>query len=88
VNHLASEYVRGEAHTNTAEGYFSQLKRSIDGTHHHVSDRHLWRYLGEFDFRYNTRRMKDGERTKKAIRQTTGKRLTYRAPVAKDKSDV
>lgn len=80
VDHGAGEYVRGDAYTNTAEGYFSQLKRSVDGTHHHVSDRHLPRYLGEFDFRYNTRKMKDGERTKKAIQQTTGKRLTYREP--------
>ena len=56
VDHSLGEYVRGDAHINTAEGYFSQLKRSIDGTHHHVSEQHLHRYLGEFDFRYNTRR--------------------------------
>ena len=54
---------RGIVHTNTAEGYFSQLKRSIDGTHHHVSERHLDRYLAEFDYRYTMRKMKDGERT-------------------------
>lgn len=77
VNHTAGEYVRRNAHTNTAEGYFSQLKRSIDGTHHHVSEPHLHRYLGEFDFRYNTRKMGDGERMIKAIEQTTGKRLEY-----------
>lgn len=51
VDHGAGEYVRGDAHVNTAEGYFSQLKRSIDGTHHHVSERHLDRYLAEFDYR-------------------------------------
>jgi len=83
VNHGAGEYVRGDVYTNTAEGYFSQLKRSIDGTHHHVSERHLGRYLGEFDFRYNTRKMKDGERTKQAIEQTAGRRLTYREPTEK-----
>ncbi len=77
VNHLAGEYVRGNAHTNTVEGYFSQLKRSIDGTHHHVTPEHLHRYVGEFDFRYNTRKISDSERTVRAIQQTTGKRLTY-----------
>jgi len=54
VEYGKGEYVRGKAHINTAEGYFSQLKRSIDGTHHHVSAHHLHRYLGEFDYRYNT----------------------------------
>jgi transposase-like protein len=77
VNHLKGEFVRDDAHTNTAEGFFSQLKRSIDGTHHHVSTAHLHRYLGEFDFRYNTRSLKDGERTMQAIRRTAGKRLRY-----------
>lgn len=57
VNHGEGEYSRGAVHTNTAEGYFSQLKRSIDGTHHHVSERHLDRYLAEFDYRYTTRKM-------------------------------
>ncbi len=55
VNHGIGEYVRGEAHTNTVEGYFSILKRGIMGTYHHVSGKHLKRYLGEFDFRYNER---------------------------------
>ncbi len=55
VNHSADEYVRlgGFIHTNTAEGFFSILKRGIYGTYHHVSEAHLGRYLGEFDFRYN-----------------------------------
>ena len=78
--HEVVEYVRGDAYTNTVEGYFSQLKRSIDGTHHHVSEQHLDRYLGEFDFRYNTRKMEDGERTMLALRKTEGKRLYYHAP--------
>ena len=55
VNHGIEEYVRGEAHTNTVEGYFSILKRGIYGVYHHVSQQHLKRYLGEFDFRYNER---------------------------------
>jgi len=78
VDHGTGEYVRGDAHTNTAEGYFSQFKRSLDGTHHHVSAKHLHRYTGEFDFRYNSREMTDGERTVLAIGQTAGKRLRYR----------
>jgi transposase-like protein len=53
VNHGIGEYVRGEAHTNTVEGYFAILKRGITGTYHHVSQQHLKRYLAEFDFRYN-----------------------------------
>lgn len=81
VEHGKGEYVRGRAHINTAEGYFSQLKRSIDGTHHHVSAYHLHRYVGEFDYRYNTRKFTDSERTQQAIRMTTGKRLTYRQPI-------
>ncbi len=55
VNHGADEYVRGDAHTNTIEGFFSIMKRGIIGTYHHVSEAHLHRYLAEFDFRYNTR---------------------------------
>lgn len=80
VDHGKDEYVRGDVYTNTVEGYFSQLKRSIDGTHHSVSERHLPRYLGEFDYRYNTRKMVDGERTERAIQQTAGKRLRYKEP--------
>lgn len=77
VNHSQEEYARGANHVNTAEGFFSQLKRSIDGTHHFVSRRHLSRYLAEFDYRYNTRKLNDGERMKRTIRQTKGKRLMY-----------
>src|SRR6201987_1571088 len=54
-SHSLGEYVRGGAHTNTIEGYFSILKRGINGTYHHVSQQHLRRYLAEFDFRYNER---------------------------------
>ena len=55
VNHSIKEYVRGDAHTNTVEGYFSIFKRGIYGVYHHVSEQHLKRYLCEFDFRYNER---------------------------------
>jgi len=77
VNHFASEYARGDVSTNAAEGYFSQLKRSIDGTHHAVSRVHLHRYLGEFDYRYTTRKMNDSQRMR-LLMETTGRRLTYR----------
>lgn len=77
VDHGAGEYVRGNAHINTAEGYFSQLKRSLSGTYHHVSEKHLDRYLAEFDYRYSTRKAKDGERTQATMQKTRGKRLAY-----------
>jgi transposase-like protein len=79
VNHL-DEYVRGDAHTNTAENFFSILKRGIDGVYHHVSVAHLPRYLAEFDLRDNNRTangVNDAERTRKALSQTGGKRLRY-----------
>jgi transposase-like protein len=78
VNHSIGEYVRGEAHTNTIENYFSILKRGIVGVYHHVSQQHLKRYLGEFDFRYNYRHVSDAERADLAIKGAAGKRITYR----------
>lgn len=81
VVHSANEYVRGDAHTNTFEGYFSILKRSIYGVYQHVSEDHLKRYLAEFDFRYIERLalgINDMERTRKALAGIVGKRLTYR----------
>lgn len=84
VNHGIEEYVRGDAHTNTIEGYFSILKRGINGVYHHVSAQHLKRYLGEFDFRYNERTalgVEDVERATKAVKGVVGKRLTYKQPV-------
>lgn len=65
-------------HTNTVEGFFSLLKRGVTGTFHHVSKQHLHRYLSEFDFRYNARKISDGDRAELAIKGTTGKRLKYR----------
>lgn len=81
VNHSIGEYVRGDIHTNTAEGYFSVFKRGIYGTYHHVSQQHLKRYLAEFDFRYNERAklgIEDQERTTRALRGIIGKRLMYK----------
>ena len=82
VNHKAKEYVRYEdglcITTNTIEGYFSILKRGINGVYHQVGKRHLHRYLSEFDFRYNSRKEKDGDRTLMALKSTGGKRLMLR----------
>ena len=82
VNHSAEEYVRATFwHTNTAENYFSILKRGITGVYHHVSPAHLHRYAAEFDFRYNNRiglGVDDNERMNAALRGIVGKRLTYR----------
>jgi transposase-like protein len=81
VIHGIDEYVRGDCHTNTVEGYFSILKRGIVGTYHHVSEAHLKRYLAEFIFRYNERSalgVNDAMRADKALQGSSGKRLTYR----------
>jgi hypothetical protein len=81
VTHSINEYVRGDAHTNTVEGYFSIFKRGIYGVYHHVSQEHLKRYLCEFDFRYNYRvalGFTDMQRTEIAAAGIYGKRLTYR----------
>ena len=64
--------------TNQAETYFSQLKRSLDGTHHHVSVEHLPRYLAEFDFRYTSCKDTDTERMGKLVGRVAGRRLKYR----------
>jgi hypothetical protein len=78
VNHKAGEYVRKGVSTNLAEGYFSQLKRSIDGTHRHVSVEHLPRYLAEFDFRYSTCHNTDAGRLRLLMRGAEGRRLSYK----------
>ncbi len=80
VNHGAGEYVNGDAHTNTAEGFFSILKRGINGVYHHVSEQHLERYLVEFGFRYDNRKVEDAVRASIALEHTKGKRLTYKVP--------
>jgi transposase-like protein len=77
VNHNIGEYVRGDVSTNQAESYFSQLKRSLDGTFHHISREHLPRYLAEFDYRYSTRFLSDEQRTMRTLLQTGGRRLMY-----------
>jgi transposase-like protein len=84
VEHTANEYVRdGYIHTNTVEGYYSIFKRGMKGIYQHCSEKHLHRYLAEFDFRYSNRvrlGVDDTARTRKALQGVTGKRLTYRYP--------
>jgi transposase-like protein len=83
VNHKAEEYVRGDVHTNTIEGYFSIFKRGMKGIYQHCSEKHLHRYLAEYDFRYNTRMalgFNDLMRAEQAAKGIVGKRLTYRRP--------
>lgn len=86
VNHTASEYVDPEdatINTQTVEGYFSILKRGMKGVYQHCAEKHLHRYLAEFDFRYNHRvklGIDDGERALRALAGAKGRRLTYRQP--------
>jgi transposase-like protein len=86
VKHSAEEYVRGDVHTNTVEGFYSIFKRGMIGIYQHCNERHLHRYAAEFDFRYNTRTalgFDDEQRTEAAVRGIIGKRLTYRTTRSK-----
>jgi transposase-like protein len=81
VMHSAGEYVRGDVHINTAEGSFSIFKRGMKGIYQHCAEKHLHRYLSEFDFRYNNRialGVDDETRAENMLRGVKGKRLTYR----------
>jgi transposase-like protein len=80
VNHSADEYTRlgGFIHVNTAECRFSLMKRAVFGTHHSISEAHLSRYLAEWDYKWNTRKITDGERAALIAKGIEGKRLTYR----------
>lgn len=81
VNHSNKEYVRGDIHSNTIEGFFSIVKRGLNGIYHNVSKQHLHRYMSEFEFRYNYRELEDGDRAIKAIKMAEGKRLKYKESV-------
>jgi transposase-like protein len=81
VNHSQKEYARGSVTTNTVEGFFGIFKRGMKGVYQHCGEKHLQRYLVEFDFRYSNRKalgIEDAERTEIAIKGAAGKRLTYR----------
>lgn len=82
VNHSSGEYARASdgACTNTVESHFALIKRGVYGTFHHVSKKHLQRYCDEFAFRWNHRKVTDGERTLAALEAVSGKRLMYRQP--------
>ncbi len=83
VNHAIDEYARGNVHSNTVEGYFSIFKRGMKGVYQHCSEKHLHRYLAEFDFRYSHRvalGVNDAARAEKALGDIGGKRLYYRQP--------
>ena len=86
VNHKKEQYTKrgkdgGKVTTNTVESSFALLKRGIVGAFHHVSKKHLHRYCAEFDFRWNHRAVKDGERFESALSRTQGKRLQYKEPI-------
>jgi transposase-like protein len=81
VHHARGEYARGIVHSNTIESYFSVFKRGMKGVYQHCSEKHLHRYLAEFDFRYNHRvalDIHDDERPSRMVEGAKGKRLTYR----------
>lgn len=82
VKHSLQEYARGDVNTNTVEGFFSLLKRGINGIYHHVGKGHLGRYVDEFVFRYDHRKVTDGERAALAVLGAEGKRLTFKQPAA------
>jgi transposase-like protein len=82
VNHGNGEYTRGDAYTNSVESYFALLKRGVHGIFHHVSKTHLHRYCDEFSFRWNYRKVDDGERMIEAVKGATGKRLMYKPSLA------
>jgi transposase-like protein len=79
IRHGVGEYSRGGVSTNTAESSFALLKRGLTGIYHAVSKKHLHRYVKEFDFRWNTRNLNDGERTVAAVQGAQGKRLDYKS---------
>ena len=81
VRHNQGEYGRGKTHTNTIEGFFSIFKRGMKGVYQHCSKQHLHRYLAEFDFRYNARKVNDSERAVMVIEGIVGKRLRYRPTI-------
>ncbi len=86
VQHGKGEYVRGKVHSNTVEGFYSVFKRGMKGIYQHCSEKHLHRYVAEFDFRYSSRvrlGVDDAQRTVTALRGIVGKRLTYKAGIGR-----
>lgn len=79
IRHKLGQYAKGDITTNTIESSFALIKRGIIGTYHNVSREYLHRYLWQFDFMWNARKLNDGERTVLAVKSAEGKRLTYKA---------
>ena len=77
INHSAGQYVNGDIHTNTIEGFWSQLKRGLDGIYHWVSRKHLFRYCDEFEYRYNTRKISEVERFNRVLTHSFNTRLLF-----------
>src|SRR5205085_6920304 len=91
VSHGVGEYARGSIHTNTIEGFFSIFKRGMRGVYQFCSEKHLHRYLAEFDFRYSNRMalgVNDGARAAKALKGIRGKRLTYRLAHSQGRPEI
>jgi len=80
VCHYKKEYVRGDIHTNTIEGFFSILKRGLSGIYQHVWSHHLKRYVAEFNFRYSNRKVSDAQHLNITLKGIEGKRLFYLSP--------
>ncbi len=83
VDHSKKEYARGIVSTNTVENFYSIFKRGMKGVYQHCAEKHLHRYLAEFDFRYSNRialDVNDTARAAKAVKGVENKRLTYRQP--------
>ncbi len=84
--HGIGQYVKGDVHSNTVEGYFSIFKRGMRGVYQHCNEKHLHRYLAEFDFRYSNRvalGYNDADRTETLVKGIVGKRLTYQTASAR-----
>jgi hypothetical protein len=82
VKHKDGEYVVGAVHTNTIEGFWSLFKRGVIGIYHHMSAKHIDRYLTEFSFRYNTKKMSERGRFDLLLSNVNGTRLTYKQLIA------
>lgn len=83
VRHNKAQWADGDKYTDTIEGFFSLIKRSMHGTYHSVSRKHLHLYVAQSEFLYNTKHIDDGERTALAIRGADHKRLTYKKQVGR-----